>query len=617
MKIKLLIVISLMLVTIPVQDSLEIDDRANYLNFSSSEQEFGYSNPDWNYILINATGAKKITNGSRNVIVAILDTGADLRIPEIKEKMWINPNEIPNNEIDDDGNGYIDDVNGWNFIDENNDLNDIVGHGTFIASLFSGVSSSTSGEEELITEGLAPNISLMPLKIIRSNDNDSESFTIGDFVKAVKYAVSNSVNIISLSLTWRSPPIEVVEIFRWAYNHGVLIVSVTGNDGEFVEGISELSRLPEIMAIGAINQSGLKTEFSQYGKEIDIVAPGDNVFGSIFLNGAFRAVLKVNNSNFEGLPLEFSGGGIVTGEIVYAGLGKPENFENINATGKLVLIDRGETFFRDKVANATFNGAIGVIIANNNQGIFFGTLINQVNIPVVAITLQDGNRIKTILSSTSERVKIGELRVTEANITYLSGTSFAAPHVSATAALMLSVNPELNNTWLRLILRRTATDIGSIGFDHQTGYGLLNAAYAVEAALDNNVPKVEIQSNNQNELQFEISDDNSLYRIDFGYKNNKGFIIRSTKIFTSKTLNYTYKVNFNDNLENNDYYIAIEDISGNKEVIIEGNITYSSPNYAFVFQEPVNINTIQWNMEFMLIGFIVLTIFFVSKRNKK
>jgi subtilisin family serine protease len=106
---------------------------------------------------------KKIQENSRscsreskiNPIVAVIDTGIDLNHPDLKASLWINPKEIPNNNIDDDGNGYADDIHGWNFSKNNNDLSDSVGHGSHIAGII-----ASSGREG----GIAPCARIMILK---------------------------------------------------------------------------------------------------------------------------------------------------------------------------------------------------------------------------------------------------------------------------------------------------------------------------------------------------------------------------------------------------------------------------------------------------------------------
>jgi subtilisin family serine protease len=599
--------------------SITFNNTINTIDSESFVLEMDSNDIDWSYNLVNGKGANTITNGSSDVIVAILDTGVDYRIEEINNSLWVNSEEIANNSIDDDENGYTDDINGWNFVDTNSDILDIVGHGTFIASLFTGADDSTTGNEDEIVIGLAPKIKILPLKVIES-ENDSDTYSTGDFVDAISYAVKNNASIISMSLTWLSPPQAVVDALRWAYNQGVLLVSVSGNDAEIASGVSFLSKMPEMIAVGAVDKSSEKAIFSQFGEELELMAPGDEIFGTVQLNGAISANLYVNNISYHTVPLDLSAKMERFGELVYASLGQEDDFQNINVSGKITLIDRGGSFFRDKVANASSNGAIGVIITNNEpksshnpDGLFYGTLIQQSTIPVVAISQEDGILLKDKIITDSNPV-FGEISISDSNTTHLSGTSFAAPHVAATAALMLSVNPDLNNSWIRLILRRTTTDLNVTGWDKFTGYGLLNASFAVESAMDKGKPEIVVLDDSTNTLIAELHDENGLYRIDFGYTEKNKDIIRSSKFFSTRTLSYNYSYDFTSEIDNFSYYIAVEDISGNRIVFTKGNIDYIIPNYEINFQSTNDTNLVSWNLFYVFLSLFAITMIWINNR---
>ncbi|MFW9928489.1 MAG: S8 family serine peptidase [Candidatus Thorarchaeota archaeon] len=576
------------------------------------------SDVNWSYNLVDAAGADKITNGSNKITVAIVDTGIDSRIPEIQHSLWKNSGEIPNNGIDDDHNGYIDDFSGWNFVNDDNNLTDNVGHGTFIASLFTGVSKSTSGKTSETRLGLASNISLMIIKVLNSEQSTSQ-FSADSFVKAINYAVNNGAKIISMSLTWQNPPNNVVDALKEAYQKGVLLISVTGNEAQQVSDISDLSKLPEIMAIGAVNSTNQRASFSQYGQETELMAPGENVFGSLPINNSIISNLTINGNYFESLPLQYSALNKINSSIVYAGLGFPNDFSNISVNGKIALIDRGVSYFRDKVANATINGAIGVIIANNDNGLFSGTLITKSQIPAIAISLEDGNKIKDLLNNQENTPLLASMDVSVSNTSFLSGTSFAAPHVSATAALMLSVNQNLSNIWLRLILDRTATDLGPRGRDPETGFGLLNMSYAVQSAEDTQKPVINTNKFNNNTLKVELTDNNAIYRLDYGYLNENDKIENKTEFFSPFEKYFMFFIPFNQSVDSASFYILIEDISGNREFIKQGNIDFSIPEYTWSFQT----NETGKSPSFLVLGsiftFIILglKISFRRRKNKE
>jgi subtilisin family serine protease len=552
-------------------------------NFSSEIEfktpEITTDDPNFLYYdLTNFDLAHKITNGSKDIVIAIIDTGIDYRYPELNDSLWINENEIPNNNIDDDNNSKIDDIMGWNYIDRNNDPWDGYGHGTFISSQIIGLREKIGN---YTINGLAPNISLMHLKWF-SNSNIPGYRT--DFIDAVQYAVNMGADIISLSLYWRAIPFDVIATLEWAYSKGVVIVGVTGNDADiYINRINDLGAIDQVIATGAVDRNFEKTNFSQYGNGIELVAPGNLIYGASVIGKGQNGSLFVNNSQFSIKNFDFSNSTTspITGNLIYAGLGRINDFVNISTTGKIVLIDRGEISFTEKVENAYNNGALGVLIVNNQTGLISGvpTLDYPSSLPVLGITREDGEIFNNTFQSNQSLVATMKIWP---ELAIDSGTSFAVPYITSTAALLLSENSQLTNQEIRTLISRTATDINSSGWDKFTGFGLVNVSFALEVSADKLAPSVSIFTNYNNITEQMVitiagSDNTNIYSL-------KVNIIFSNSVMELHEFNYHgHYLNqvieeFLIDLAPNDLIkiqIFIEDIIGN-QLTIEKNINIDS-----------------------------------------
>ena len=154
----------------------------------------------WGLHKTNALDAWQLTTGSREIVVAIVDTGIDINHPDIKNNLWRNPGESgkdkfgrdkATNGIDDDNNGYIDDLHGWNFVHKNHNIKDNHGHGTHIAGIVGAEGGNKYG-----VMGVAPKVSLMVLKYF---DPQSASNNLINTIKAFDYAVKMNAHIINYS----------------------------------------------------------------------------------------------------------------------------------------------------------------------------------------------------------------------------------------------------------------------------------------------------------------------------------------------------------------------------------------------------------------------------------
>ena len=175
-----------------------------------------------------------MTTGSRDIIVAVIDTGLDVRHPDLAQNIWVNKGESgtdakgrnkATNGIDDDNNGYADDVHGWNFVTNNNDVTDNHGHGTHIGGIIGAVGGNGIG-----VVGISPKVSLMALKYYDPKAPGMNNLL--NTVKAIQYAVRMQAHIINYSGGGLDPSPEEKRAVELANQRGVLFVAAAGNDGD-------------------------------------------------------------------------------------------------------------------------------------------------------------------------------------------------------------------------------------------------------------------------------------------------------------------------------------------------------------------------------------------------
>ena len=213
---------------------------------------------------IDAPEAWEITKGSKEIVIAVIDTGVDYNHPDLSSNIWINENEIPNNGIDDDRNGYIDDIKGWDFKENDNDPmdekqdNQHSGHGTFCAGLISAVGNNSKG-----ISGINWNSKIMSIKTPLHSTYISEAIT---------YAADNGADVISMSYGGYSYSELQKDALDYAYNKGIVLVASAGNDNN--SRLHYPSGYKNVISVAATDSNDNKAEFSNYGPWIDFAAPG-------------------------------------------------------------------------------------------------------------------------------------------------------------------------------------------------------------------------------------------------------------------------------------------------------------------------------------------------------
>lgn len=237
---------------------------------------------------IGASQAWDFTQGSNDIIVAVIDTGIDLSHPDLAPNAWINPGEVPGNSIDDDRNGFIDDVKGWNFADKNNDTGpgfDI--HGTHVSGTIGASGNNAQG-----VTGVAWRVKLMALKFINGTKGKTSHA-----VRSINYAVEQrragqNVRVINASWGGEGDSDSLREAISAAGNAGILFVCAAGNGGADFRGDdndelpffpSQLSdEMNAVISVSALNRSDNLASFSNFGHStVSLGAPGVEVMSTL------------------------------------------------------------------------------------------------------------------------------------------------------------------------------------------------------------------------------------------------------------------------------------------------------------------------------------------------
>ncbi|MFQ6135518.1 MAG: S8 family serine peptidase, partial [Nitrososphaerales archaeon] len=376
----------------------------------------------------------------RGVVVAVLDTGIDYTHPDLGGTIG------PDQKI----------LKGYDFVDDDEDPIDRDGHGTEVAGII-----AADGR----IKGIAPEASLLAYRVVDKMGTVQSS----DLIRALEKARLDGAEVINLSLGTK----EEMEALSYAIENivesGVVVVAATGNSAERAFG--EPAGRRSVIAVGA----SLNNVSSPRDAEV-VIDPGEFELVAVFMNGS----RPVPNG--------------VTGSLVYVNYGREEDVSSLDLRGKIALAERGGepgelVYFSEKEANVAARGALGLIVYNfEGGGIFLGNLIGPHNpsgyvssIPVVSVSNKDGVYLReelnkgeeievTILTNRSAQLGVDRVAVfssrgpvspfyikpnivapgvsvnttaTRGEYSVVDGTSFAAPHVTGAAALLLQAHPDL------------------------------------------------------------------------------------------------------------------------------------------------------------------------------
>lgn len=254
-------------------------------NFQNDGQRGGSEDAD-----VDGPEAWQITTDCTGVVVAIIDTGLDVRHPDLEFNIWENKGESgekATNGIDDDGNGFIDDSGGWNFRDGTNQPLDCIGHGTHVAGIIGAQGNTPEG-----VVGVCHDVQLMPIKAL--------GYMIGftsDIVEAFAYAVDQGAQVINASFSSAKSSELLDRVLEDAYEKSVIVVAAAGNDGmdiddsEVAVGSGEsLGDSSNLIMVAATDRNDLLADYSNYGlKSVQLAAPGTSIY-STFPNASYRSV---------------------------------------------------------------------------------------------------------------------------------------------------------------------------------------------------------------------------------------------------------------------------------------------------------------------------------------
>ena len=227
---------------------------------------------------VDAPEAWATTRGNSSLVVAVLDSGLELNHPDLQPNLWVNAAEIASNHIDDDADGFVDNVNGWNFYNETNTLTDSNGHGTHCAGIIGATGNNSIG-----VSGIVPLVKLMPLVVMNSNGEVVTS----DAVAAMNHAVAKRALVTSNSYGGTLSTKTEKAAIDAALAQGILVVCAAGNDYP-AKNIDSARLYPaayssaNIISVAATTDVDTRAVFSNYGSvNVDLGAPGVGILSTV------------------------------------------------------------------------------------------------------------------------------------------------------------------------------------------------------------------------------------------------------------------------------------------------------------------------------------------------
>ena len=409
--------------------------------------------------------------------IAVIDTGVDFNHPDLFG--WGLDGKV---------------IGGYNFIQEDEPPLDNNGHGTQVAGVI-----AADGEKS----GVAPKAKILAYKV----SEDGEGVSSELIIKAIQKAIEDDADIINISLGVNKTDAKIEHAVNLALEKGIVVVTAAGNDGPRLETIGSPGKNFRAITVGATYNN---------------------------LTSSLVATLEVDEKPYTVIPMVGSTKleEPIREKIIFAGYGKIEDFQGLNVKDAIVIVERGSNvegqllYFSIKEKNAADAGAKALIVYNNSPGIFLGELIHEFiepgyspRIPVVSIDRGEGLEIKKSLTDETQGVLQlfynpdfvahfssrgpvspfyikpeilapgAYINTTQSNggYNFTSGTSYAAPHVSGAAALLLQKNPEFNRQEIKSLLLTTAKPVsdayGQKFSINAAGAGRLDIGNAFNAKL--------------------------------------------------------------------------------------------------------------------------------------
>jgi len=490
------------------------------------------------------------------IVISIIDTGIDLNHPDLEGKI----------------------IGGYDFVDNDEMPEDTNGHGTQVAGII-----ASNGN----LKGIAPNSKILMYKV----SEDGESVPSHLIIKAIEKSIEDSADIINISLGINQTNTKIDQAVNKAVKNNIFVVTAAGNFG------------PELSTIGSpgINPNA-----------ITVGATFNNVTSSIV------STFEIEDKSFNVFPMVGTQALTepITSQIIFGKYGKVNDLLENDVEGSILLIERGSDieneiiYFSDKEKNASDVGARAIIVYNNEPGIFFGELIHEYvdegyepTIPALSVSRDDGLIIKEILQSGtkgtldvfyhpdfvayfSSRGPVSPfyikpdlvapgafINTTDINGNYKisSGTSFAAPHVAGTAALILQKNSELTPQELKSILM-TTSEIVYDQFNDRfpievSGNGRIDVSKAINAELIIMPPNLIFDLSSANQIQTKHLKINGVdgesmsirfeesHIVDFDYNLNNENLVINAKLTEQSLGDFESRIIINHN--EIDYHIPI------------------------------------------------------------
>lgn len=433
-----------------------------------------YALLDTSVPLINATEVWQLQDANGNpvtgkgVVVAILDTGVDYTHPDLGGCKGFGCKVI----------------DGYDIVNDDWDPMDNDGHGTMVAGIIAANGA---------LKGVAPDAELLVYKVLEPSESGPASGDTSDVIAGIGDAIEDGADIICMSLGGESSVTDdaLALAVNRAVDAGVIVVAAAGNDGPYIGTIASPASYENVIAVGSVGTDTMKK---------------------------FNLEVVSENKTLDAYHMQHSPLVNISGELAYAELGYPENFSNQSFTGKIALIKRGKLsadsqdfYFYEKVRNAYDAGAIGVVIFNNERGLFRGELADEnetpleSTIPAFSFSQKDGKYLLDLMNRTTVEVRLNQvLDVDYDTISFFSslgpgsgytikpdivapgaginstaigggynasheGTSLAAPHVAGACALLLQLHPDWTPEMMKAALMNTAQDLGYSNFMQGAG----------------------------------------------------------------------------------------------------------------------------------------------------